>query len=417
MRIDGKTKFDSRFIEGLLASDSARIESLEKKKQNLVNEAASFDQIGASLSAFESIATKLSTNSDFTEMKMNSSHPEIMEGTVTQHSIPGTYTFEINRLAKDARTWEIGVPDPRSTPVGFGYMQIETPSEKIDVQIDPNSNLNDVAEKIRAAGFNAVIVNTKSSENPYRLLVKNANDEPVSFKIDPDTTFLDFAKSSPKQSLEFKFEDIKAQRSTNKINDLIDGLQFHVKKSEPGSQVQISIEHDFDKTLDKIKAFSTEYNSVMKNIQSQPSNTGRMAASRLQNQVGRSIEGGPFQHLSQIGITTNPKTGELILDEKKMRTALQKDYQGVAKIFVGNDKQMGIAQNVSQTIRALKRSDSGAVGLRKKSLNQQITHKTKEIEDSQRRLAEKKERLVKRMASIESSISLIQSQGSVINGQ
>ena len=49
-----------------------------------------------------------------------------------------------------------------------------------------------------------------------------------------------------------------------------------------------------------------------------------------------------IKSLSQIGITSNPSTGKLELDNTKLETALSKDSSGVKELIVGDGKKTGI---------------------------------------------------------------------------
>ena len=57
-----------------------------------------------------------------------------------------------------------------------------------------------------------------------------------------------------------------------------------------------------------------------------------------------------FKTLAQIGISTDPSTGQLELDADKLTAALKKDATGVGTLIVGDGKKTGITTTIGTNL-------------------------------------------------------------------
>src|SRR5262249_23108860 len=154
-------------------------------------------------------------------------------------------------------------PDKDKTPVGFGYMQIEREDKSpAELVVEPGATLDDVAKQINdlGAGVRATVINTKFSPDSFRLLVvSEKSGAEAKIHIDEDTTFLEFKEQVTGRNLDVLFEDVPVTDDKNVLDELVDGVKFTVKRAEPGTRVQVSINYDPDKTVDGIKSFVDKY--------------------------------------------------------------------------------------------------------------------------------------------------------------
>lgn len=198
-------------------------------------------------------------------------------------------------------------------------------------------------------------------------------------------------------------------RPTNEINTG-DGVLIKLNKTSAGKTIDVEVSSDVDSLMDNIKKFVEEYNKVIKSLNTQTSErrakttdkkyydpltedekknmteneiktweakakTGIMygdstlknISSSLRDFLYDSIDIGDGKTLSlyQIGISTskNVKTesGQLIIDEDKLRKAIEENPDGIATLFSNKDatdsKKNGIAVKMSAAIdRAIKTS-------------------------------------------------------------
>ena len=166
--------FDPTMVEKLIQVERMPIESAEKRKEKVVEEKTEFESLVTLVNDLDSSLYPLRSKLDFYKMKVESSHPDILDGEVQGYTIPGNYEFEVRGLAKNEKELAYGFPDKDETPVGFGYMMIgRDDKEDLEVTIEPDSTLQDVVTQINAAeaGLTAMVINTKYKPDSYRLLL------------------------------------------------------------------------------------------------------------------------------------------------------------------------------------------------------------------------------------------------------
>src|SRR5690606_40786359 len=94
----------------------------------------------------------------------------------------------------------------------------------------------------------------KYKPDAYRLLViSEESGQEAKITVDEDTTFLEFKEQVTGRNLDVLFEDVPITDEDNILEDLLEGVTLHARRSEAGTRVQISIVHDLEATLEGIK--------------------------------------------------------------------------------------------------------------------------------------------------------------------
>jgi flagellar hook-associated protein 2 len=422
--------FDPNIVKQLIEVEKEPIKAAEKRKEGYVKEKEAFQKIQGMVSELNSALNSIKTKPDFYKMKVESSHPDIIDGSVENYTLTGTYEFEVRGMAKSEKELAYGFPDKNETPVGFGFMLIEREDmDDFEVTIEPGSTLQDVATEINdaGAGVKAMVINTKYKPNPYRLLViSEESGQEAKVYIDEDTTFLEFKEQVTGRNLDVLFEDVPVTDEDNSLEALVDGVVFNVHRSEPGTRVQVSVVHDTEATLESIKTFVDKYNTLANEVYQQyqiDPNTNRAGIlagdssiktimRRLQGVVGQGVDtGGKFQTLGEIGITTNPKTGVLEYSESKVKQALAEDYDSVAKLFIRAKGSVGVAAKMAENIRDLRDPRAGVLKSRMRALDRIIENQDEQIADKERILQQRTESIKRRFTALESQLSGLKAQG------
>ena len=423
---------DSSLVDRIMEVERAPIEAAKARKERVVTEKNEYTSLQGMLSGLDGVVNGMRAPGGFRAMTVESSHPDILNGVVEGLADPGTYEFEVRGLAQADKHLDIGFPDLKSE-VGFGFMEIaRDDGSPMELTIDPGSTLQDVAAKINDAkgGVRASIVNTGMPENPFRLLVASEKTgEAARINIDADTTFLEMDNIKKGRNLDVMFEDVAVTRADNKLNDLLPGLKLDAKRSEPGTRVTVNVTHDLDKTALGVKEFTEKYNEIARYANTQfqvdpatghaggMSKDGnlRQVMRQLQAQVATRGEGNPgskFQSLAEVGIKTNAKSGELEVDESKLKAALTEDYDGVSALFADKEGgQKGLASRMSDALKGMRDPVTGPVNSRLKSLDRMISEQDKAIEKQTVRAAEREEALQRKFSALNNRLSGLESQG------
>ncbi|APJ04208.1 flagellar filament capping protein FliD [Silvanigrella aquatica] len=438
IRINTGSGIDPKMVDQLVEIEREPIKQLETRKKTLIDEQKLFNDLKALVSTLGTTLNGMRTKADYYKLKVVSSHPDIIEGTVDNNAPIGSYEVEVKHLAKTHKLLTQSFEDKDKTPVGFGYMTIETEEgDSFDVDIDPDrSTLQDVATQINSMdkGVKAIVINTKEKledddEDNFRLLViSEKSGKQAKVTIDPDTTYLDFKEQITGRNLEMVFEDVKVYNETNKVTELIPGLVLDVKKEEPGTKINLKIDYDTDKSLETIKKFVESYNKVNEFIDKQfqldpvtnkagvlsKDNSLRSLRRALQTSIQFSLPSGKFQTLADVGISTDPKTGALKYDEAKAKKAMAEDYVGVSKLFIQSDDTVGIGIRMSDSVRGLQNPVSGVLPSKDREYKHILENFDKDIAVKNRQAKQREEAIRRQFTVVEQLISGMNAQGQVL---
>ncbi len=169
-------------------------------------------------------------------------------------------------------------------------------------------------------------------------------------------------------------------KSTNTITDAIQGVTLNLLKADTSSTLTLSISSDTSSAQTSINDFVTAYNTMTKAINDQLSYDpqtkqanpllGDPTLIEIRNKIGNAVTGRipgllstGYQNLSQIGITSDYKTGKLSVDSSKLSSALNSNPDAVAKLFIGTATATNTAVSfVSKSVKTQAGVYSIAVG-------------------------------------------------------
>ncbi|MEN9827234.1 MAG: hypothetical protein RI953_2979 [Pseudomonadota bacterium] len=437
VRVNTGSGIDPGLVNKLIELEREPIKKLETRKKDLEEERKQFREFTQLVSELGTSLNGLRNPSDFRKLKIDSSNPDIVDGTVDNLAVPGSYELEIMHLAKSQKLLAEAFPDKDETSVGFGYMTIELDDgQKFDIDIDPDaSTLQDVAKQINEAnaGCKAVILNTKENlENPdldsYRLLViSDKSGKTGKIYVDPDTTYLEFKEQMTGRNLEMLFEDVPVFDDDNSVEGLLPGLVINAKRAEPGTKITLKIDFDIDRTLESIDSFVASYNKVSEYIDKQfqvnpaTNKAGTLSKDNTLKQLQRNLQSalqyqgnGKFRNLAEIGITSDPKTGALKIDATKVKKALADDYQGVAELFVQTERGAGFGTRMSDSVRNAQNQQTGAIGSKEREYKRTLNSFDDDIARKERAAAQRAEGIKRKFAALEGLINGMNSQGQAI---
>jgi len=427
---------DPKTIESLVEAQKIPLETARKRRDKVVGTKKEFESFDKTLTGLDAALTKLKTKADFYRLKVESSHPDIMDGVVQSDALPGSYEFEVRGLARSAKELAYGFPDKDQTSVGFGYMLVHRlDQEPLEVVVEPGSTLQDVAQQINdaSAGMRAMVINTKHGVDSYRLLVvSEESGQEARIEIDPDTTYMEFKNQVAGSNLDVLFEDVPVTDVKNQLDELVEGVVFNVKRSEPGTRVQVNITHDVDATVEGIKGFVDGYNAIAQFAYDQSkynedtkqagplggdgSLRGTMRQLQMKFQEITSSSG-KFSTLADIGITTDPKSGALKMDDAKVKQALTEDYDSVARLFIRSTTGDGIAHRLSEAVKAVRDPAGGVLKSRIRGIESIIKNQDKDIEKRERQFEQQEAMIRRKFQALEGQMANLQAQGSYLGAK
>ncbi len=425
---------DPKMVDQLIEAQKIPVNRAKERKEETVSLKKEFDNLQGLLNDLDSSLNGLKTRLDFEKLKLDSSHPDIIDGEVSPGALLGTYEMEVRSLARNEKELAYGFPDKNETPVGFGFMAIENEEggDPIEIVVEPYTTLEKLANQINDtnSGVKAMVINTKYEPDPYRLLViSEKSGKETKFYIDEDTTFLEFKEQVTGRNLDVLFEDVPVTDDDNILEDLIGDVSLQVRRSEPGTRVQVSIVHDIDATLEGIKGFVEKYNTVAEYINGQFQQDGetgqygplsgeqsiKMIMRQLQQALQTFPKGGQkFSTIAEIGITTDPKSGKLRMDESKVRAALSEDYDSVAQLFIRGERFSGVAEHLAQKLKLLRNPSYGVLKSRSRGLERIIKTQDQDIERRERQLQAREQGIRRQFSALENNLANLNAQGNFL---
>src|SRR5690606_30892263 len=143
-----------------------------------------------------------------------------------------------------------------------------------------------------------------------------------------------------------EINSIEISRPTNTFQNVVDGLTFEVKSENVTSTVKV--EQDTGAVADRVQAFVDKFNGLQQTIQSLAGvdtssgkgkgsiltgdSTVRSVQNQLRNLISNvvpGLENAAVRTLADVGISTNPKTGELEFSRSTFEKQLKENPDDV----------------------------------------------------------------------------------------
>lgn len=431
------TGLPPNLVDQIVEAESLPIRNLQDKNKKIETKLSLVQTLENDIRAIQKSLQELAGTGGFRDIKLLSSDPGIVTGTVDPVNGPsrGSYAIEVVELAQKASAMSNGFPDKDRTEVGIGYLAFETESGTKEVYVDGNNNtLEGVAKAINAAGIGmrASIIQDRSDEdNPFRLVLAGETvgsdgkvEYPTVYFLDGDQDFY-FDDERGAKNGRVKIDGFEVEIASNTITDLIPGVTLDLKNAQPGKTVTLDVKEDMEVVSGKIEEFVSAINKVLVFIQAQSrmdANTDtsktlggdsliRSVANRFRQILqGTQVGVGEIQRLNQIGIFYN-REGTLDFEKEKFNDALSKNPDAVESFFAGDGFVTGFIPSLRNMTKTLLEPAFGIIGNRKRGFQQRIDQANDQIERKETQLARREETLRRKFSKLEETMSRLKGQG------
>jgi flagellar hook-associated protein 2 len=378
------TSLVSQLVEIERAPQQSRLDS---KQETLEAQISAYGVLKSSLSELQSVLSPLSDNDTFNARSVSFTDSDaIVPNTVDPGAQTGTYQIEVTQVAQaqslvsaaeadaDADlnasgtltisfgTWAYtgaGTQGDPYLPDGDLTVNAERPALNIDVE--SGDTLNDLADKINAADAD-VQASVLEVDGQYQLLLTAPSGENNSLKITSAGTGLEkfeynatttnmFVTQQGQDAL-LKVNGLDITRETNEIDDVIQGLNFSLNKSDVGNPVTFTVSEDTSGAEQAIRDFVEAYNLFYEAAQNlvgysqdtetnqtvkgdlATDGTAKTLINRLRSSIGSEVPGigSGFTALTNVGIRTE-LDGTLSIDEDDFSSALSDNFDLVEILF------------------------------------------------------------------------------------
>ena len=218
------------------------------------------------------------------------------------------------------------------------------------------------------------------------------------------------------------------ESTSNKITSAISGVTLELVAKDKDKPITINVESNTGTLKASVQSFVTAYNALMTSINTQTkvNATGdtatttagaltgdasmRQLVASLRSELVNSSGSSAMSGLSQMGITTDQKTGLLTLDDKQWDKAVVKGAGDIAKLFTG-DK--GLISRMNKATESYV-GTTGLLATRVKDLNTKLTELTTQQTDLDRRIESLQASLSAKYTAMDTMIAKINASSSSI---
>lgn len=415
-------------ISELMKLERKPIERLQNDITFYQNRLKAFSDFDTKLKALETAFTAIDTKNEVRSYKTTQSSTEFFTSSATNSATQSNYDIEVVSLAQVKKMYGAEAADKTTHIFGTGTLSItpKTGDPAVNITInDSNNTLTGIRNAINNAdaGVNASIINDGSN---YLLLLTGdsaAND----FTIDDSglSASLNLSPSQSASQAHIKIDGIDIYSDNNTFSDAIEGISITVNKENATDETSaLTVENNSTGIKTKIENFVSKYNDVVNFIAAQKDadwgrDSGFQSTKRhLQDLVVNKVNvSGSFNYLTELGITTNKKTGTLIINSTKLTDAITDDLDSVAKLFAGQTGVDGLATRYKDYLGGLTDSVNGIYASRKESTASTVRRLNSRIESTEKRLEQREANLNAQFDALEQISSQMNAQSSYLSQQ
>ena len=309
------------------------------------------------------------------------------------------------------------------------------------ITVSSTDTLATVQGKINLLGFGvtANIINDGSPTSPYRLSLTAVNSgEAGRVLIDSGTTNLNVRNLVNAQDAAVFYggtggtQPLLITSNKNQLTNVIKGVTVSLL-SASSSPVTLSVAPDPSNVVGQLQNFVSDFNSLVGTITTDTqydatNNVGglllgdattQQAQEAIYNMINSVVHGaGQYQDLADIGITVNANGDTtagttLSFDQNTFETAFANDPTAVQNLF--SDATIGLGNVISNSMGALTDPVNGSITLQTNTLSTQISQYQDQINELNAILAEKRTQLQNEFNDMETTLSSLQSQGTLLS--
>lgn len=404
-------------LDSLTAAEKATLTPITKQQSSYSAKLSGYGTLKSSLEAFQTANTALSKADLFTATT-TASTTTAFSATTTGSAIAGKYTISVTQLAQaqTLTTTETQADSKKAIATSDSVLTIQQGGDKKPVTIDisaANSSLTGIRDAINnaKAGVSASIINVGGA---YRLSVTSndtGKDNAMTLSVSGDSALQSFmgyngvkngdgngmTESVTAQNAKLTVNNVAIENSSNTISDALEDITLNLNDTTTGNQT-LTITQDTTKAQAAVKAWVTAYNALQDTFSSltkytavdpgsdsQSTNNGaligdttlRTIQTQLKSALSNTLSSSTYKTLAQIGVTSDPSTGQLEVDDDKLSAALKKDSSAVGTLIVGDGKKTGITTTIGSNLTSWL-SSTGIIQAAKDGVSKTLNKLTKD---------------------------------------
>ncbi len=457
----------NHLIDQLLELQGQPIRRKEKQIEELKVKQDTWRDVNMRLRHLRETVRKLTDKNFFLEKHAHSSDPAVVSAAVKNTAEDALYEVVVGQLAthhrviSGSRVEDLGlgaetVHDALGLQGSFAFLKSSAhdsgEDEEIVIEVVQSDSLSTLRNKINASGAaleaslidGHLILKSTVSGKDGEIRVSDEDDILLSLDIlDAEENYSDEVAA---QNAFFNINGVNVERSSNTVEDLIDGVTLLLESAAPEQVVRLQVAADVEPAAEAFYAFVEQYNSVNDFLREKLDEEGQLQGDttlmRVQGQLrsllsqpvqdyGRMTEEGweqkKYYALASLGITTLDKEGYLQFNQEQLAAAMRDDPEAVFNVLKfefkdeygrGTGEYGGVAVELDNYMQRLLNSTLDERGRtmqpitvqQEQSIQRRIDDIFRRIERREEQLLRYEERLIREFTALEKMISSLNSQ-------
>lgn len=441
-------------LDSMQTAEKAALVPITKQQSAYSAKLSAYSTMSSAIETFQTANTKLNNADLFSAFKTVSSSTAF-SATGTTGATPGKYSINVTALAK-AQTLTTAEQTSNSTALGTSDSTLTIQSaadgsKPIEVKISAaDSSLTGVRDAINKANAGVTASVIKTGDGSYRLSLtadKTGSDNAVTLSVDGDNVMKDLlnyggagasnvTQSVVAQNAELTVNNVKITNSSNTISDALEGITLNLNDVTTSEQ-SLTITKDTSSastvltdwvtaynTLQDSFASLTKFTAVETNADTQDTSNGalvgdsslRTIQQKMKSLLTNTASSSTFKTLAQIGITTDPTTGQLETDKTKLDAALAKDPAGIKEMIIGDGKKTGIATTMASNLTGWL-SSKGIIQSAKDGVSKTLNNLTEQYNAANSRINDTISRLKTQFTALDLLVSKLNATNDYLTAQ
>lgn len=464
-------------IEKMMTAERLPLDRMQQDRTTLEWKRDGFRDINKTLLEMKNMMLDMKLSKTYQSKSVASSMEGAVTASATSSAVDGAYKIKVNELATSAMnvgTEKVDIDKAlEQQTVSFTTFDKDGNVIEHDIEVEDGQTIKDVLKKISSADNNVrafydqetgkVIMETTRTGN------YNASGEEIVFSNNSFfTNELGMVQENEIGGTDASFVYNDGLELTSKNNSYtLNNITFNFHGTTNGESATLNVVNDTEASFDKIMAFVDKYNEVVEAMNSsQREEKYRdfkpLTEAQKKEMSEREIElweekaksgllrgetsisnglfsmrnswystvdtGGEISSLTQIGIKTSASYmdgGKLIVDEDKLRSALNEDPEGVKNLFSNNSKDDSrglinrLEDSLTSTMDSIKdrAGNSTSPSLDNYTLGKRMKELNNRISDFENRLIKVENRYWNQFTAMEKAIQKMNQQSEYMMSQ
>jgi Flagellar capping protein len=421
-------------VTALVNAEKAPKQSqITKLQTSTTTQLSAVGTVKVALESYRTAIAKLNSASSFNGLAASSSDEKISKVTIDDKASSGKYALDVTQLATASKITS-KVFEGSSAVVNSSdkdaTLTISQSDNDYNVTIPAGATMQQTRDAIntqlQSKGISANVLN---DANGSRLVISSqTTGKGTDITIGGDSELAtDYDAGKPPVNAEYTIDGIAMESSSNKITSAISGVSLELLDTKAST---ITVASNTATLKTSVQSFVTAYNALLTTINTQTKVTAtgdaatttsgaltgdasmRQLVNGIRNELLQNSSSSSMGNLSQMGISTDQKTGLLTLDDKKWNAAVATPNGAleISKVFTGDT---GLVARMTKATDAYV-GTTGLLASRASDLNTKLTDLTTQQADLDRRMDSLKSTLSAKYTAMDTLIAQMNASSSSI---